>query len=92
MTFFYLTNFSYVKTVLTIWSVSQFAIFKNRHVFADPITYIYTRTPTRLHYPARLRARVNLYALFYLCTLYTQSKEVCLEFTHEYFMYWCALT
>ena len=40
MTFFYLTNFSYVKTVLTIWSVSQFAIFKNRHVFADPITYI----------------------------------------------------
>ena len=41
MTFFYLTNFSYVKTVLTIWSVSQFAIFKNRHVFADPITYIY---------------------------------------------------
>ena len=24
-------------------------------------------------------------ALFYLCTLYTQSKEVCLEFTHEYF-------
>ena len=39
MTFFYLTNFSYVKTVLTIWSVSQFAIFKNRHVFADPITY-----------------------------------------------------
>ena len=41
MTFIYLTNFSYVKTVLTIWSVSQFAIFKNRHVFADPITYIY---------------------------------------------------
>ena len=41
MTFFYLTNFSYDKTVLTIWSVSQFAIFKNRHVFADPITYIY---------------------------------------------------
>ena len=41
MTFFYLTNFSYVKTVLTIWSLSQFAIFKNRHVFADPITYIY---------------------------------------------------
>ena len=40
MTFFYLTNFSYVKTVLTIWSVSQFAIFKNMHVFADPITYI----------------------------------------------------
>ena len=40
MTFFYLTNFSYVKTVLTILSVSQFAIFKNRHVFADPITYI----------------------------------------------------
>ena len=40
MTFFYLTNFSYVKTVLTIWSVSQFAIFKNRHVFADPITYV----------------------------------------------------
>ena len=40
MTFFYLTNFSYVKTLLTIWSVSQFAIFKNRHVFADPITYI----------------------------------------------------
>ena len=40
MTFFYLTNFSYVKTVLTIWSVSQFAIFKNRHVFADPITFI----------------------------------------------------
>ena len=39
MTFFYLTNFSYVKTVLTIWSVSQFAIFKNMHVFADPITY-----------------------------------------------------
>ena len=39
MTFFYLTNFSYVKTVLTIWSVSQFAIFKNRYVFADPITY-----------------------------------------------------
>ena len=39
MTFFYLTNFSYVKTVLTIWSVSQFAIFKNRHIFADPITY-----------------------------------------------------
>ena len=38
MTFLYLTNFSYVKTVLTIWSVSQFAIFKNRHVFADPIT------------------------------------------------------
>ena len=38
MTFFYLTNFSYVKTVLTIWSVSQFAIFKNMHVFADPIT------------------------------------------------------
>ena len=37
MTFFYLTNFSYVKTVLTIWSVSQFAIFKNMHVFADPI-------------------------------------------------------
>ena len=44
MTFFYLTNFSYVKTVLTIWSVSQFAIFKNMHVFADPITYIYIRT------------------------------------------------
>ena len=22
--------------------------------------YIYTRTPTRLHYPARLRARVNM--------------------------------
>ena len=43
MTFFYLTNFSYVKTVLTIWSVSQFAIFKNRHVFADPITYICCR-------------------------------------------------
>ena len=41
MTFFYLTNFSYVKTVLTIWSVSQFAIFKNRHVFADPITYVF---------------------------------------------------
>ena len=41
MTFFYLTNFSYVKTVLTIWSVAQFAIFKNRHVFADPITHIY---------------------------------------------------
>ena len=40
MTFFYLTNFSYVQTVLTIWSVSQFAIFKNRHVFADPITII----------------------------------------------------
>ena len=40
MTFFYLTNFSYVKTVLTIWSVSQFAIFKNMHVFADPITYV----------------------------------------------------
>ena len=39
MTFFYLTNFSYVKTVLTTWSVSRFAIFKNRHVFADPITY-----------------------------------------------------
>ena len=39
MTFFYLTNFLYVKTVLTIWSVSQFAIFKNRHIFADPITY-----------------------------------------------------
>ena len=34
----------------------------------------------------------NYGALFYLCTLYTQSKEVCLEFTHEYFMYWCALT
>ena len=43
MTFFYLTNFSYVKTVLTIWSVSQFAIFKNRHVFADPITYVCTK-------------------------------------------------
>ena len=43
MTFFYLTNFSYVKTVLTIWLVSQFAIFKNRHVFADPITYSVTK-------------------------------------------------
>ena len=50
MTFFYLTNFSYVKTVLTIWSVSQFAIFKNRHVFADPITYIYI--PGQSLYPA----------------------------------------
>ena len=29
-------------------------------------------------------------ALFYLCTLYARSKKVCLEFTHEYFMYWCA--
>ena len=47
MTFFYLTNFSYVKTVLTIWSVSQFAIFKNRHVFADPITNFITISPER---------------------------------------------
>ena len=45
MTFFYLTNFSYVKTVLTIWSVSQFAIFKNRHVFADLITYMSIMVP-----------------------------------------------
>ena len=50
MTFFYLTNFSYVKTVLTIWSVSQFAIFKNMHVFADPITYIY-HAKSRLNTP-----------------------------------------
>ena len=65
MTFFYLTNFSYVKTVLTIWSVSQFAIFKNRHVFADPITYIYIYiyiymdTTTDHFTPLALRVRGN---------------------------------
>ena len=56
MTFFYLTNFSYVKTVLTIWSVSQFAIFKNRHVFADPITYM--NFYSQLYYPHAQASRV----------------------------------
>ena len=60
MTFFNLTNFSYVKTVLTIWSVSQFAIFKNRHVFADPITFV-------LKFKALARIRMNYMHVFISC-------------------------
>ena len=62
MTFFYLTNFSYVKTVLTIWSVSQFAIFKNRHVFADPITYFITTVTSQVE-SARHHQRAGYSAL-----------------------------
>ena len=65
MTFFYLTNFSYVKTVLTILSVSQFAIFKNRHVFADPITYIYIARLIIEHHREWLASLADY--LYYIC-------------------------
>ena len=80
MTFFYLTNFLYVKTVLTIWSVSQFAIFKNRHVFADPITYV-TEHGKRaqltfkiiLSFSAKLRLRSILGKTFLAAIHYLQQ-------------------
>ena len=69
MTFFYLTNFSYVKTVLTIWSVSQFAIFKNRHVFADPITYV--NIDHRMHQSYLIIITIEVFMIELLVTFHT---------------------
>ena len=41
---------------LIVRSITFFLIY-------DKYLYVYTRTPTRLHYPARLRARVTTWLI-----------------------------